>query len=203
MNVWKGIPFFTLTLLAGLKGIDAELYDAAAVDGANSWQRFLNITLPGLRYVVIVACLLSLIFTLNAFGLIYLLTGGGPGGATRVFSILAYEVFNERRYSLATAVAMAIVPALLVLIVILGKLHARRSEAGWRPRRRPLSKIGNWALLALITVDQPGDAGVAGPADRAPTRAARRDRRRRVPGARRPPGQDRRRGERWPGCAGR
>jgi len=151
VNVWKGIPFFTLTLLAGLKGIDTELYDAAAVDGANSWQRFLNITLPGLRYVVIVACLLSLIFTLNAFGLIYLLTGGGPGGATRVFSILAYEIFNERRYSLATAVAMAIVPALLVLIVILGK-YMRGDPGRLEAKETTVSKIGNWALLALITV---------------------------------------------------
>ncbi len=121
VNVWKGIPFFTIILLSGLKSIDRELYDAAAVDGANAWQRFLNVTLPGLRYVIIVACLLSLIFTLNAFGLIYLITGGGPGGATRLFSILAYEIFNERRYGLAVATAMAVVPVLLVLIVILGR----------------------------------------------------------------------------------
>ena len=151
VNVWKGIPFFTLTLLSGLKAIDAELYDAAAVDGATAWQRFLNITLPGLRYVIIVAALLSLIFTLNAFGLIYLLTGGGPGGATRVFSILAYEVFNERRYSLATAVAMAIVPALLVLIVILGR-YMRGDPSRLEAKETTLARIGNWLLLALITI---------------------------------------------------
>src|SRR5205823_4304664 len=116
------IPFFTIILLAGLKSIPSDLYDAAAVDGANAWQRFLNVTLPGLRYVLIVACLLSLIFTLNAFGLVYLITGGGPGGATRLFSILAYEyAIGERRYSLGVAVAMAIVPFLLILIVILGR----------------------------------------------------------------------------------
>ena len=151
VNVWKGIPFFTLTLLSGLKSIDNELYDAAAVDGANAWQRFLNITLPGLRYVIIVACLLSMIFTLNGFGLIYLLTGGGPGGATRVFSILAFEIFNERRYSLATAVAMAIVPALLVLIVILGR-YMRGDPSVVQAKETVLSKIGAWALLALVTV---------------------------------------------------
>lgn len=151
VNVWKGIPFFTLTLLSGLKAIDSELYDAAAVDGANAWQRFLNITLPGVRYVVIVACLLSLIFTLNAFGLIYLLTGGGPGGATRVFSILAYELFNERRYSLATAVAMAIVPALLVLIVILGR-YMRGDPSRLEAKETTAARIVNWVLIALITV---------------------------------------------------
>ena len=122
VNVWKGIPFFTIILLAGLKAIDNELYDAASVDGANGWTKFRDITLPGLRYVIVVACLLSIIWTLNAFGLVYLLTGGGPGGATRLFSILSYEyALGQMRYSLGVAVAMAIVPALLVLIVILGR----------------------------------------------------------------------------------
>jgi multiple sugar transport system permease protein len=122
VNVWKGIPFFTIILLSGLKAIDQELYDAASVDGANSWQRFLNITLPGLRYVIIVACLLSLIWTLNAFGLIYLMTGGGPAGATRLFSILSYEyAIGGLRYSMGVAVALAITPVLLVLIILLGR----------------------------------------------------------------------------------
>ena len=83
VNVWKGVPFFTLLALAGLKAIDRELYDAAAVDGANAWQRFLHVTLPGLRYVIIVETLFSTISTFNTFGLVYLITGGGPGGATR------------------------------------------------------------------------------------------------------------------------
>ncbi|HVG98143.1 MAG TPA: sugar ABC transporter permease, partial [Chloroflexota bacterium] len=72
VNVWKGVPFFTLLALAGLKAIDRELYDAAAVDGANAWQRFLHITLPGLRYVIIVETLFSTISTFNTFGLVYL-----------------------------------------------------------------------------------------------------------------------------------
>jgi multiple sugar transport system permease protein len=122
VNIWKGIPFFTIVLLAGLKALDTELFDAAAVDGANAWQRFLSITLPGLRYVIIVGCLLSLIWTLNAFGQVFLLTGGGPSGATRLFSILAYEyAIASLRYSAGVAVAMSVVPVLLVLIIILGR----------------------------------------------------------------------------------
>ena len=121
VNVWKGIPFFTIVILAGLKALDTELYDAAAVDGANGWRRFVDITLPGLRYVIIVACLLSLIWTLNAFGQVYLLTGGGSG--TRLFSILSYETaINQLRYSSGVAIAMSCVPALLILIVILGRV---------------------------------------------------------------------------------
>jgi multiple sugar transport system permease protein len=121
VNVWKGIPFFTVTLLAGLKSIDVELYDASAVDGANAWRRFLHITLPGLRYVVVVCTLLSTIWTFNNFGIIYLLTGGGPGGATRVYTILAYEALNGLRYSAAVSVAMSMAPVLAIIILVLGR----------------------------------------------------------------------------------
>ncbi len=151
VNVWKGIPFFTLTLLSGLKSIDAELYDAAAVDGANAFQRFVNITLPGLRYVIIVACLLSLIFTLNAFGLVYIMTQGGPLNSTRIFSILTYEQFAQSRYSRAATIAMAIVPALLVLVVILGRYM--RSDPSKIEAKESLGlKIGNWLLAGAALV---------------------------------------------------
>ena len=83
VNVWKGVPFFTLLALAGLKAIASEQYDAA-VDGANAWQRFLHVTLPGLRYVIIVETLFSTISTFNTFGLVYLITGApaGPPAST-------------------------------------------------------------------------------------------------------------------------
>ena len=83
VNVWKGIPFYTLLLLAGLKAIDSEQLEAAEVDGANAVQRFRYVTLPGLRYVILVVLLLSFISTFNQFGLIFLMTGGGPSGATK------------------------------------------------------------------------------------------------------------------------
>jgi multiple sugar transport system permease protein len=145
VNVWKGVPFFTVIFLAGMKAIDRELYDAAAVDGANAWQRFLVITLPGLRYVIIVACLLSLIWTLNAFGLVFLLTGGGPGGTTRLFSILAYEyAIGSLRYSAGVAVAMSVVPVLLVLIIILGR-YLRGDVDSSSDRSGVLAQIG-WLI---------------------------------------------------------
>ena len=78
INLWAGIPFYTINILAGLKSIDQELYEAAAIDGAGAWRQFLHITLPGLRYVLIVTTLLSTIWTFNTFTLIFLLTGGGP-----------------------------------------------------------------------------------------------------------------------------
>ena len=78
VNIWKGIPFYVLLLLAGLKAIDREQIEAAQVDGANAIQRFRNVTLPGLRYVIVVTLLLSFISTFNQFGLPFLMTGGGP-----------------------------------------------------------------------------------------------------------------------------
>lgn len=163
VNIWKGVPFFTIILLAGLKALDTELFDAAAVDGANAWQRFLGITLPGLRYVIIVGCLLSLIWTLNAFGQVFLLTGGGPGGATRIFSILAYEyAIASLRYSSGVAVAMSVVPVLLILIIILGRYmqgdpDSRIGPEGWMSRTSraltlPFVMIGRLAGAVLIAV---------------------------------------------------
>src|ERR671932_1719264 len=129
VNVWSGIPFFVILLLAGLKSIDREVYEAAAVDGARGWRRFLPLTLPGLRYVIIVAVLLSTIFTFNSFTLTYLLTGGGPGGATRVYAILAYEyAVQSLRTSAGVAVAMTVAPFLFLLILVLGRYMMRRED---------------------------------------------------------------------------
>jgi len=129
VNVWSGIPFFVILFLAGLKAIDKDLYEAAAVDGANAWRRFLHVTMPGLRYVIIVAVLLSTIFTFNGFTLTYLLTGGGPGGATRVYAILAYEyAIQALRTSAGVAVAMTVAPFLFILILFLGRYMMRRED---------------------------------------------------------------------------
>src|SRR6266542_1166370 len=129
VNVWKGVPFFTLLALAGLKSIDRELYDAAAVDGANAWQRFLHITLPGLRYVIIVETLFSTISTFNTFGLVYLITVGGPGGATRVYAIRVYELIGSLLYGRAVALAMLIAPILAAAVIVLGR-YMRAGQRG-------------------------------------------------------------------------
>jgi len=122
VNLWQGIPFFTINLLAGLKAIDLELYEAAAIDGASPWRQFLHITLPGLRYVIIVVTLLSTIWTFNSFGLIWLMTGGGPMDATKVYSILAYQyAIAGLRYGPGIAVAMTMAPVMAIFILILGR----------------------------------------------------------------------------------
>jgi multiple sugar transport system permease protein len=129
VNVWGGIPFIIILLVAGLKAIDAEQYEAASIDGASAWRKFLHITLPGLKYVIIVACLLNTIFTFNGFTLTYLLTGGGPGGATRIYTILAYEyAVQGLRYGAGTAVALTVAPLLFILILFLGRYMMNKGD---------------------------------------------------------------------------
>lgn len=122
VNVWKGIPFYVLLLLAGLKAVDREQLEAAEVDGANVIQRFRYVTLPGLRYVIVVTLLLSFISTFNQFGLIFLMTGGGPSGATKLYSILAYEkAIGSLQYGPGIAIAFSVAPLMAVLIWLLAK----------------------------------------------------------------------------------
>ncbi|MEZ4676642.1 MAG: ABC transporter permease subunit [Caldilineaceae bacterium] len=139
VNVWAGIPFFTVNMLAGLQSIDAELYEASQIDGANAWQRFSNITLPGLRYVIAVATLLSTIWTFNGFETIFLLTGGGPGNVTKVYAILAYEKARSLQYGPGTAIAFSLMPVLAFFILILSRYMRRdalreETENSWQDR---------------------------------------------------------------------
>lgn len=153
VNVWKGIPFFTLLLLAGLKAIDTELYEAAEVDGANAVQRFRFVTLPGMRYVILVVMLLSFISTFNQFGLIFLMTGGGPGGATRLYSILAYEkAIGSLQYGPGSAIALSVAPLMAFLIYLLSKYMRRDERAeGVKEKRFDLG-IGRFfvSLFGLV-----------------------------------------------------
>ena len=129
VNIWRGFPFFSVTLLAGLQTIGAELYDAAKVDGAGLWARFRHVTLPGLAPVMAVVTLLSTIFTLNDFAIIWLLTRGGPGNATDVLSTLTYKVaIRGLELGKGVAISMTMVPLLLLLIVLLTRFMSQREE---------------------------------------------------------------------------
>ena len=91
VNVWRGLPFFAITVLAGLVSIPREFYEAAEVDGASSTDRFWYVTLPLLRPVLAVVILFSTIFTFNDFNIVYVLTRGGPVNTTHLFATLAYQ----------------------------------------------------------------------------------------------------------------
>jgi multiple sugar transport system permease protein len=162
VNVWKGIPFFTILLLAGLKAIDKEQYEAAEVDGASPAKRFRHITLPGLQYVIAVTVLLSTISTFNTFGLVYLMTGGGPGGTTRLYSILAYErAIHALRFGPGAAVALSMAPVLAIFILLLARFMRRDLTARENETRvdRAFGRVGSaigwlfelvlWPFMAL------------------------------------------------------
>lgn len=133
VNVWKGIPFFVLLLLAGLKAVDREQIEAAQVDGATAVERFRHVTLPSLRYVIVVTLLLSFISTFNQFGLPFLMTAGGPSGATKLYSILAYEkAIGSLQYGPGIAIAFSVAPLMAVLIWLLARFmrHDDKRDGG-------------------------------------------------------------------------
>lgn len=127
-NIWKGFPFFMVSLLAGLQTIPKELYEAAQVDGASPFQQFLYITLPGLRNVILIVCTLSTLWTFGLFELLYIMTGGGPGDASKVLPILVYETgISMYQFGKGAAMAVLTVPLILLWVFMLVRL-LRREE---------------------------------------------------------------------------
>jgi multiple sugar transport system permease protein len=115
-TVWRGFPFWFISILAALQTIPGEQYEAARVDGANAWQRFRAVTFPGIRQVVIITTLLSSIWTANSFENVWLLTQGGPADATMVFPVLAYFGMQTMQLGQAAAVSVAMLPVLAILV---------------------------------------------------------------------------------------
>ncbi len=120
VNVWRGVPFYGITLLAGLQTISPDLYEAAAIDGASTRQRFWYITLPVLKPVLIIVTMFSVIFTFSDFQLVYALTHGGPANATHLFATYAFDVgMSAGQLGAGAAIALSMLPPLALLIVAL------------------------------------------------------------------------------------
>ena len=127
VGVWAGMPQTTITLLAGLQGIDSSLHEAAAVDGAGAWKRFLHITLPQLKPVIVAITSLNFIWNINTFDLIYVLTLGGPGGRTMLPMLFAYnEAFRYGNFGIAAA--MGNVMVVVIVGMLLFYLRSRLKE---------------------------------------------------------------------------
>jgi multiple sugar transport system permease protein len=118
-NIWRGLPFFAISILAGLQAVPTELNEAAALDGANAWQRFWSVTMPTIRTIVLIATLFSIIFTFSDFQLIYVLTKGGPANATHVFGTYAYQTMGFSALGQAAAIALSMFPFLALFAAIL------------------------------------------------------------------------------------
>jgi multiple sugar transport system permease protein len=117
-NVWRGVPFVAITLLAGLQTIPPSLYEAASLDGATEWQRFWYITLPMLTPIIAVVMTFSVLFTFTDFQLIYVLTRGGPLNATHLMATLSFQrAIPGGALGEGAALATAMVPFLLAAIL--------------------------------------------------------------------------------------
>jgi len=127
-DVWQWTPFFVLILLAGLKALPTEPLEAAQVDGAGSWQRFLHITLPMLRPMIAVAVLFRLVDLLKVFDYVYVMTNGGPGINTEVLSFYAYQrSFQTIEWGYGSVLGIVI----LLLAIVLANVYVRVFKVEW------------------------------------------------------------------------
>jgi multiple sugar transport system permease protein len=120
VNTWRGLPFYAITLLAGLQTISPELYEAATIDGASAFARFRYVTMPLLKPVVFIVTMFSVIFTFSDFQLVYVLTRGGPANATHLFATYAFDVaMSGGQFGLGASIALSMLPALALLIAVM------------------------------------------------------------------------------------
>lgn len=118
-NIWRGVPFFGISILAGLQAVPDDLNEAAALDGANAWRRFWSVTWPVIRNITFITTLFSVIWTFADFQLIYVLTKGGPANSTHIFGTYAYQTLGYTDLGTAAAIALYMFPFLAVLAILL------------------------------------------------------------------------------------
>lgn len=127
--IWSGTPFWTMNLLAGMQAISGELYEAAEIDGASTWQRFRYITMPSLKHVALVTTLLSTIWTSANLTQIFVLTGGGPNYATTTLPLLSYLVaIPGTQLGAGSAISMMMMPAYIILVYFLTRQMLRQED---------------------------------------------------------------------------
>ena len=125
--IWQGVPFFAIMLLAGLKSIPVEHYEAAYVDGATGYQSFIHITLPGLKDIILVTTLLRLIWITNSVDLIFLMTGGGPANSSLTLSVYTY-VTAQKGFDFGNSSAMAV--CLTMLLTVFALFYVKKINMG-------------------------------------------------------------------------
>ena len=126
-NIWVGVPFNMILLSTGLSSLPEEVYESASLDGANAFQKFLYITVPLLRPVILVVLILGFIYTFKVFDLVYVMTGGGPINSTEVLSTYSYTLsFTQFRFSLGAAAANV----LFVILFIVSLIYLRMIQKG-------------------------------------------------------------------------
>lgn len=130
VDIWIGIPFMALVFLAGMQSIPKELYESAEIDGAAAARRFRSITLPGIRHIILIATMLSSLWTFNDFNVIYILTRGGPAGATDILITAIYKSgFEWLKFSRAAVMAVVTFLILTAVSVLYARAYFRSERA--------------------------------------------------------------------------
>lgn len=129
VNIWCGYPFYMISILAGLQGISSDLFESAALDGANTWKTFWNITIPQLKPILISIAMLDFIWTIQSFSVIWMLTGGGPVKSTETLSIYIYKLaFNRTQYAHASTAAVIVLAVCILIAVFYVKQQRKARE---------------------------------------------------------------------------
>jgi multiple sugar transport system permease protein len=132
VNFWRGLPFFAVTIFAGLVAIPTQIYEAAETDGATGWGKFWHITLPLLRPVLAVVILFSTIFTLADFNIVYVLTRGGPMNSTHLFATYSFtEGILNHEIGLGAAISLFLFPLLLAVVIYQLRMVRKESSYGY------------------------------------------------------------------------
>ena len=125
LTVWKGMGYYMVVYLAGLQGVPSELYEAAEIDGAGSWQKFLNVTWPCITPTTFFVLMMLVVATFKSYDIMYITTQGGPGEATKV---LAYHIYNSAFVSMKFGYASAVSMVLFVIIILLTLFQFRMEK---------------------------------------------------------------------------
>jgi len=128
VDIWKGVGYIMIILLAGLQSIDKTYYEAAAIDGANFWQKLMRITIPLIVPALVVTTVLNLLHGLKVFEAVYVLTNGGPGYATDVMYTAIFKEFSNGNYGMGTALSSVLFVVMTVLGYFVIRLMSRESE---------------------------------------------------------------------------
>lgn len=129
IGAWVGMPIITVSILAALQGIPQEVIESAKIDGANAWNRFRYVTLPAVRSITTALVALNIIWNFNSFGLVFVLTAGGPGGKTYLPALFVYnESFKYGNFGYAAAMGIVMTITVMLMLLVYLKARSRQDE---------------------------------------------------------------------------
>lgn len=130
VSIWAGYSYHMISILAGLQGISKDYYEAATIDGANSFEKFFHITIPQLSPILLSVCMLDVIWTMRVYAIVYMTTGGGPGTETEVLGTYIYKkAFTELNFTLASACSVVILILSIALSYFYSKAQSSKGAA--------------------------------------------------------------------------